>query len=216
MIATQKLIEQVLMLVNEPIPEINTTLLSEDTRHLSVTIHDLLGDAVLFVQNNKVYGAINPKVYDVPQIAITDNGDGSGAIVVPADFVNLVELQLDGWARSCTRLEPSASPLALAQGNIYTRGGCCKPVCVDGVNNAGERVIDYYSLPKEKTPAVKKFIYEAVFEPQAGLSCAEGNPLVPAVAYQCTSLLYNVFDRRDAAEAFMTLALSCCRNGNKE
>ena len=215
MIPTQYLIEKVLAILNEPYHENSITLLSEDTRSLHDTILELLPDAVLFVQNNKVYGTLNPKVYNVPEGAITDNGDGSGSVLLPSDFVNLLEMRLDGWERPCTVLAPSGSPIALAQGNIYTRGGCSKPVCVDAVNSAGARVVEYYSLPKGKSPVVKNFVYEALYEPQAGLSCNDGNPLVCAVAYQCAGLLYNVFERANAAASFMALALSMCKNGNK-
>ncbi len=215
MIPTQVLIEKVLAILNEPYQDRSITLLSEDTRSFHDIILEFLPDAVLFVQNNKIYGALNPKVYNVPESAVVDNGDGSGSILLPTDFVNLQELCLEGWKRPCTVLEPAGSALALAQGNIYTRGGCCKPVCVDSVNDSGARVAVYYSLPKGKSPVVNKFVYEALYDPQSGLSCDENNPLVWAVVYQCAGLLYSVFERANAANSFMALALSFCKNGNK-
>lgn len=216
MIATQELVERVLVLLNEPCVEPSITLLSEDTRALSDTVRGLLPDAVLFVQNNKVSGVLNPKVYAVPAASMTNNGDGSGAILLPDDFVNLVELRLDGWERSCRVLQAEGSPVAMAQSNRYTRGGCCKPVCVEGVNNMGKRVVNYYSLPAEKEPVVLRFVYEAAFDPEAGLSCDPENTLVKAVVYECAALLYNVFERRDAGNAFMALAISWCKNGKTD
>ncbi len=216
MITTQELVDKVLMLLNEPGVEPSITLLSEDTCALSDTVQQLLPDAVLFVQNNKAFGALNPKACSVAPSQITEHGDGSGVIELPDDFVALVELHLDGWERSCTFLQPQGSALALAQGNKYTRAGRCKPVCVDGVNAQGKRVVNYYSLPVDKNVVVDKFVYEAVFNPQEGLSCEQGNPLVWAVVYQCAGLVYNVFERRDSANAFMALAVAWCKNGKIE
>ncbi len=216
MIATQKLIEKVAFLVNEPGNDASLTLLSDDTRSLFETIGELIPDAVLFVQNNKQYGVLNPKECDAATCSLTDNGDGSVTVSLPEDFINLIELRLDGWKRPCTKLEPATSPVALAQSNIYTRGGSCKPVCVEGVDGEGNRVANCYSLPAGKAPVIKSFVYEALFVPQAGLQCSDGNPLVWAVVYQCAALLYNVFEKRDAANAFMTLAVSWCKNNKME
>ncbi|MBQ8271075.1 MAG: hypothetical protein IJZ22_07745 [Bacteroidaceae bacterium] len=216
MITTQKLVEKVAFLVNEPDNDSAITLLSEDTRSLFDTIGELLPDAVLFVQHNKQGGVLNPKECDAAACTVTDNGDGSVTVSLPDDFINLIEFRLDGWARPCTRLEPTTSPVALAQSNIYTRGGSCKPVCVESVDGQGGRAMNCYSLPAGKGPVIKSFVYEALFVPQTGLSCAEGSPLVWAVVYQCAALLYNVFEKRDAANAFMALAVSFCKNNKIE
>jgi hypothetical protein len=103
--------------------------------------------------------------------------------------------------------------VALAQSNKYTRGGCCKPVCVEGVDAQGKREARYYSLPAGREPVVENFVYEAAFNASEGLLCEPENPLVWAVVYQCAGLLYNVFERREAANAFMALAASWCENG---
>ncbi len=216
MIAAEGLVEKVLLLINEPCDDSAITLLSEETRALPDTVRQLLPDAVLFVQNNKVGGVLNPKLYNVQSSAITDNGDGSGAIVLPADFIDLVELSLEGWERPCTVLQSPGSPVAVAQGNRYTRAGCCRPVCVDGVDGLGHRVLRYYSLPAGQRPIVQRFVYEAAFNASDGLSCEPGNPLVQAVVYQCAALLYNVFERAEVASAFMALAVSWCKNGKIE
>lgn len=216
MITTQELIDKVAFLVNEPGNDSAITLLSEDTRSLSDTIYELLPDAVMSVQNSKHCGVLNPKIHTATDSEITDNGEGCVTVVLPNDFVSLIELRFKGWARPCTTVEPPASPLALAQSNANTRGGCCKPVCVEGVNSAGLRVVNCYSLPPGVAPVVENFVYEALFDPQAGLSCRQWGPLVWAVVYQCAALLYNVFEKYDAANSFMAIAASWCKNGKTE
>lgn len=210
MITTEYLTDKVRVLVNEPADESGIFLLSEETRRLDDTIAALLGDAVSFVQQNKVSGMLNPMAFQPDTSAVVDNGDGTGYIVLPEDFVALAELKMEGWERSCTFMYPPLSSVAEAQSNANTRGGCCKPVCVEGLDAVGNRVACYYSLPADTKPVVKKFVYEAVFDPEKGLATNSANPLLWAVVYRCTGLLYNVFERRDAADVFMTLARSWC------
>ena len=214
MTPTSYLVEKVRLLINEPEEELSLTALSEDTRRLGDTITRLLHDAVFFIQHHKTYGALNPAVY--APATVKNYGDGTGEILLPADFVSLLHLQMTGWHRPCTQLLPADSPLALAQSNVNTRAGVCKPVCVEGVNAAGKPVARYYSLPLDTQPVVESFVYEAVFDEKKGLNSEPSNPLVQAVLYQCVALLYNVFEKRDTANAFMSLAMAWCNKGRKE
>lgn len=213
MIPLSLLVEKVRLLINEPDEDIALTALSEDTRKLSDTIKALMPDAILFVQHHKTYGSLNPSVYEPAADAIKSNADGSGEIVLPPDYVTLLQLHLEGWHRPCTGSYAADSAEAWAQGNMHTRAGVCRPVCVEGVNSSGKPVLYYYSLPQGVTPVVKSFAYEAAFDENRGLNSELSNPLVQAVLYQCVALLYNMFERRDAANAFMSLAMSLC---NKE
>lgn len=216
MIPAYVLAEKVRMLINEPNEDAVLSALSEDTRKLSDTINLLLCDAVLFVQQNKVSGVLNPAVYAPGSSSIKNNGDGTGEIILPADFVSLIQLHINGWERPCTRVLDANSPVAMAQSNKNTRAGVCKPVCVASVNSKGQPVVCYYSLPIATTPVVKSFVYEALFDADKGLNSELSNPLVQAVVYQCAGLLYNVFERRDSANAFMSLAMSLCSKVEKE
>ncbi len=216
MIPISALIEKVRLLVNEPDSDVALSALSEDTRRLDDTIKVLLHDAVAFVQHNKASGALNPAVYEPSADDIKNNGDGTGEILLPSDFASLLLLQMEGWERPCTIIYPAETPVAQAQRNIHTRAGSCKPVCVECLNEYGNRVVCYYSLPSAAEPVVKSFLYEAILDEDRGLNCDAGNPLLQAVAYQCVALLYNMFERRDSANAFMSLALSWCNKGRKE
>lgn len=211
MIATDELIKKVRLLLNEPDEDVTLVVLGEDTRRLGDTIRVLLRDAVLFVQHNKTYGVLNPVSSTPDSLELTDNGNGTGSVLLPDDFVTLIEFKVKGWERPCTTMYKSNSPIALAQSNQNTRGGCCKPVCIESVNNEGKPVLVYYSLPEDVSPVISSFVYEALFDEGTGLNTVASNPLVMAVAYQCAGLVYGVFEKHDTANAFMTLALSWCK-----
>lgn len=216
MIPLSYLVDKVLVLVNEINPQLPLFEVGEYPRSIKDTISELMSDAVFFVQQNKSYGMLNAGVYNPEPSHVTDNGDGTGSIVLPDDFVSLVKLQMEGWERPCVVTYPSLSPVAVAQHNINTRAGVSKPVCVEDVDSKGRPVLVYYSLPDGSLPVVKVFVYEKEFNPQEGLSTSFNNPLLWAVVYQCAGLLYNVFERRESASAFMALAQSWCKKAEKE
>ncbi len=216
MIPASALVDKVRLLINEPDEDVTLAALSEDTRKLGDTIRVLLHDAIFFVQHNKSYGALNPAVYEPAAMDIKDNGDGTGEVALPRDYVSLLQFQLEGWERPCMLLYPADSAMAMAQKNPHTRAGVCKPVCVEGVNSDAIPVLCYYSLPASKEPVVRSFVYEALYDEEKGLNCAPSNPLVQAVVYQCVALLYNMFERRESANAFMSLAQIWCNKGKTE
>ena len=216
MIPLSYLVGRVLLLVNEMNPQQGLAALGEHPVTLKNTVSELMCDAVLFVQQNKRFGVLNPGVYKPDASQIADNGDGSGTIMLPSDFVALVKLQLEGWERPCRVLYPQATPIAMAQGNVETRAGASKPVCVEDVDDEGRSVVAYYSLPKGVAPVVKSFVYEKEFDPQTGLATTQSNPLLWAVLYQCAGLLYNVYEKRESANAFMALAQVWCNKINEK
>lgn len=97
----------------------------------------------------------------------TANPDGSGYIPLPTDFIRLQALKLNGWQRELTHndLITPEKPKYRLQGNTNTRGGKAKPVGVLTTINTSDtitRVLEYYSLKKEETPIITKFIYVPV------------------------------------------------------
>lgn len=211
MITAEELHSRVRQLINETDDDSAVTLLTDDTRSIDEHIDALMPDAVLFVQKNKRAGVVNPKSVDAGEVAITDNGDGTGFLELPDDFVSLVSFELDGWQRPCTKLYPAASAEARVQCNPYMRAGCCKPVCIEGISHLGKRLLCYYSLPHDVTPVVNRFVYEAVYNPQEGLLGTDV-ALHKAVVYQCVALLYGMFERGDNAGYFSGVAASLCNN----
>ena len=126
----------------------------------------------------------------------------------------VAELQLDGWQRPCTRLYSAGSAVAASQNNPVTRAGVCRPVAVESVGNDGARVALLYPSQGD-APRFRHFVYEAEFNADEGLDGCS-NQLADAVAYNCAALLYSVFERPDAANMFLSLAMALCNGNNIE
>lgn len=213
MITTDALKRKVRYLLNEAENDSDVTLIAADTRKIDDYIELLLPQAVLFVQKNSRHCGVNPKNATIDVEKITTAADGSGSFPLPDDFVRLVTVQMNGWKRPCNVLYPDDSPLALAQGNTYTRAGWCKPVVVQRFDADSNKILCYYSLPSGISPRVDSFVYEARYIPDEGL-CGNDEALHDAVAYQCAALVFNLFDKHDSAAAMLSIAASLC-NSNK-
>ena len=101
MITNDELRLKVRQIINEMHDDSAVTLLSDDTRSIDEHIAALLPDAVLWIQRNKGWGSLNPK--DATDAEVKDNGDGTGEITLPEDFVKLIALRMEGWQRPCSR-----------------------------------------------------------------------------------------------------------------
>lgn len=215
MITTAELVKKVRRLVNEAESDADVSVVTADYRSLDDCIVALLPQAVSLVQKmkNSTTEAVNVKILSPAVIGITDNGDGTGSMPLPNDYVGPVVVQLEGWRRPARFVDISSSEAA-RQCNEYTRAGCCKPVCIESVNAVGERVLLLCPLPA--APAkVKSFIYEACFA-AGDVSLNSSTPMANAVAYECAALLYNMFERYDAANSFMSLAAALCNAKSNE
>lgn len=215
MIRTSELVAKIRLLLNEAEDDSDVTLLADDTRNLDKHIEMLLPEAVLFVQKNGRHAAVNPKSKAVADDEIMLLYERSGSFRLPSDFVKLVTLELDGWTRPCHYMYSADSPIAEAQSNKYTRAGWCKPLCVEGIDSMGEPCLQFHSLPPGVASHVKKFVYDALFEPEEGLS-GNDEAVLKAVAYQCAALVYNVFERYDCANALLSVASALCNNAAAE
>lgn len=217
MIATDELVKRVRRLLNEAEEDTELALLSEDTRSINEHIVRLLPQAVALVQKNKAadVGNVNPRSVDAKETVVADCGNGTGVLILPADFYMLVSLQLAGWKRPCRRLSGAGSGEALAQHSKYTRAGVCRPVCVESVTAAGERAVLLSPLPADGGSEIAHFVYEATFNADEGLVGGDV-VLADAVAYYCAALLYGVFERQDQANAFLSLATLLCNGKSVE
>lgn len=82
---------------------------------------------------------------------LIDNGNGSGSVLLPDNFVRLVSFRMEGWQRDATHLYTVDDPIYRKQSNLYLRGGVANPVTV----LSGHR-LEYYSLPKNVKHVVEK------------------------------------------------------------
>lgn len=211
---TVELIKKVRQLINESESDADVTLLTDDTRSLDEHITRLLPEAVLMVQTNARRGAVNPRSAVVSQNEIATVEEGVGEVPLPEDFVKLLSFKIKGWQRPCTLLYPAASQVAQMQSSPYTRGGVSRPVCVEKITASGRSLL-CYSLPSGTVPKVEHLLYEARFDAGEGVIGGD-DALATAVAYQCTALLYMVFERRDNAALMQSMAATLCGNIGEE
>lgn len=216
MIATAEIVGKVRRLLNEAESDEQLSLLSEDTRSIDEHIIALLPQAVAMTQRNKGEGCgcVNSRSAGGELLPVADSGKGCAVVSLPNDFVSLVSLQLEGWQRFCTRLYSAGSAVAAAQNNPLLRAGVCRPVAVESVGNDGARVALLYPSQGD-APRFSHFVYEAEFNADEGLDGCS-NQLADAVAYNCAALLYSVFERPDAANMFLSLAMALCNGNNIE
>lgn len=218
MITAVQLHSKVRQLINEIDDDAAVTLLTDDTKVLDKHIDALMPDAVLLVQKNKGQGALNPKSLTTVAVSTPGNGEGTGYILLPDDFVELLSVRMNGWSRPCNVLFQPYSQMALMQHNSYTRSGGVRPVCTEDVLPSGQRCMRYWWLPKGTQPVVEHFIYEARYNAEEGLS-GNDEALHKAVAYYCAALLMNIFGRGDMYASFSNVAAALCGNveqGNKK
>ena len=208
MITESVLIDKVRALLNEVQSENSVSLITDDTLQLDRYITELLPEAVLFVQMNKKSGVVNGKSYADFNFSICNGG--YGVITLPEDYVRLVALKLDNWQHPCYNTSQPGSLADVAQTNRYTRAGRCSPVCVEVTSDEGV-ILNVYPVEEDSTPVVEYLLYEARYDGNKGLA-SKSDFLLQAVAYQCAGLVCNVFEKYDAANAFMGLAAALCNN----
>lgn len=61
---------------------------------------------------------------------VTDNGDGTVDVELPAACVRPITVRLSGWKRAARILEDSDGAMARMQTSRYVRGGSCDPIAV--------------------------------------------------------------------------------------
>lgn len=206
-----ELLKKVRLVLNEAENDNDVSLLSVDTRQLDDSIMELLPRAVSYIQKSKGAGAgrVNTRSATPSEMNVTANETGGGEFVLPDDFVSLVSLQLDGWLSPVHRMFPYDSNEAAWQRNEYTRAGICKPVCVEAFTADGNRCAMVFPFSGNDVANVRHFVYEAAFDVAEGLNGYDDG-MVDAVVYECASLLYTMFERYDAANAMLSLALAAC------
>lgn len=121
-----------------------------------------------------------------------DDGEGTGHVVLPEGYLRLLEFKMKEWRRPVNAVAVAGSDVALRQHSPFTRGGCCKPVCVFG-HRDGKPVLEYYTVRGDHT--VERFSYVRDVP-------AEDIPveLQDALAWWCASRLLEITGRAAAAQ----------------
>ena len=211
MISTKDLIKKVRFLINETEDDAAVSLITDDIRSIDDTVKELLPQAVSIVQRQCNGKYVNVKSLLHEGIDFVDTSDGFKAIVVPCDFASLVSMKLKSWKQPCFEVTLSDSAEALCKFAKNSFLVSRRPACVEDVATNGEKILKLF--PAESTDQLVHFVYEAHFDVAEGLNMSDSR-MVDAVSYVCTALLYNVFERHDAAKSFMSFATVLCGDNN--
>lgn len=212
MITAQELIRKVRYLINETENDSDVTLITDDLRSIDDTILELLPQAVSIVQKQSDGKYVNAKVVLPDSVVFYDSSDGHKQLVLPSDFSALVSLKLYSWKTSCVDVASSEKvELMYKLGKVHSPL-YLSPVCVKDVTADGEKVLKLF--PSKSSDTLEHFVYEAQFNIAEGLNKCDGC-MADAVSYVCASLLYNVFERYDAAKSFMSFATALCEENKR-
>lgn len=198
----QSLINRVATKLDEitPIDEVVVDVGLGDENPIYQTIEALLDECAKEVLTKAPIHRLTPTASPLFLGTPMSSGAKYGYIPLPADYIRLVELKMEDWARAVTQLELPDSPLARRQTNKYLRGGTQKPVAVLGSRNGGA-VIEYYSI--RETHTIQRFLY-------IKSDVAQNIPAIytDALEWLCVSRCLNVFNKNEAAKVAMDNAIS--------
>ena len=160
-------------------------------------------------------GLLEAEEMDLPDTAQLPADDGSGTLVLPEDFLRLVNFKLKSWNRAVTTVADEGSPTDLMQRNPFTRGTWMKPVCVFAHNSEGQRTMEYFTAGKDADGKVDHRIERALYVPLPTVQSGdEGDTIgLPAllrssVVYYCAGLVEITRGNPEAGDHFIKIATS--------
>lgn len=165
---------------------------------------DLVINAMLDPSAKELYQIFPNKSYIEGKASsdpAVDNGDGTGYVVIPEDYIRLKSFKMSEWGREVTEPISMEDPLYKKQRSKYTRGGKAKPVCVikDKVlKSVVTKVLEYYSLEDGDAHTIDHFIYI----PQVAAENVQSN-LHNSLAWLCAMHVLEIGGRSDAAKLAM-------------
>ncbi len=202
----QEIVSKTRAIMNEIGEEESLSLLSEDTIKIEEYIKSVIPDAVGIVQMNSPVRCVNKKNGLPSDKTITPNADGMCTIPLPDDYISLVAVKLSNWKRACIVSYGMDSEEYKRQCNPVTVAGTYKPVCIDGYDGEGKRILMLYSA-KAQTD-IETFVYEAKYTTSSGLDVDPEEPIASAVCYMAASLVYSIFENQKTAEAMKLIAIN--------
>lgn len=201
--------------MDESVEGVTSLMADYDDQDLNLLIRDKLRDAVQLVHMSAPAGMVEGKPLGV---APEREQDGSGFVVLPGDFMRLVLFQMQGWKRPVTEPMGDDHPDYILQKNRFVRGGPDKPVCVLTVNDAGKKILEYYSVPDGNSHVIAKGIYlpwpeietSIRLDPNGGRTqvsnIAVCPRLVTSVVYMAAGLVYTALNELQRADYLMNLS----------
>lgn len=201
----REIIDKTRAILNEIGEEDSISLLSEDTVKIEEYIKSVLPEAVNLVQINSPVRCVNRKS-GATDTEISSDIDGRCSVALPVDYVSLIAVKLQAWKKACVKAFDMHSEEYKRQCNSYTRAGVFRPVCVLGYGTNGARELWMYSICPSLKTTFEMFVYEAKYS--NGLDLDANDPLSSAVCYMAASLVYSVFENKEASQEMRTIALN--------
>lgn len=198
-----EIITKVRAIMNEVGEESKLSLLSEDTVKLEEYIKSVIPDAVDIIIANSPERCVNKKSGGSIE---TMEGNESGYIVLPEDYVSLIAFKLIGWKKIVAIAYPITSEEYKVQCNEYTRSGLNKPMCFLSYNAKG-RILEYFPSITSGSK-IETFFYESRYNSKEGLNLSSNDPLAISVCYMCASLVYSIFENEKTAKEMQTISLN--------
>jgi hypothetical protein len=143
-------------------------------------------EVLLSVPIHKLYATIAQSTSASP------NGDGTGDIETPSDFLRLHTLKMTEWSKPVHIAISIDHPLYRDQLNKYTRGHKDKPVVVlnrvrDSLRKVNYNVLTYYSVRKDHT--VEQLLYIKKFE----MTDEYNDTVAELIALNCAKKIYEIY-----------------------
>jgi hypothetical protein len=160
----------------------------------------------------------NEPLMSADGVSITpDLPNGTGYIVLPADFYLLTALKMKGWQKAVYEAAVENEKTASIQSNEWTRGSTIRPVCTISnklISDANEikQVLNYYSLSKGLTEhRVEESIYVPVCKPISGedddYQMKLSEQIIEPLAYLSASTVFTMFEKYEIAGALEARAV---------
>jgi hypothetical protein len=126
-----------------------------------------------------------------------DVRDGTGFVVLPADYYVLKRFMMRGWRKACfAAIEENDRSLAF-QSNRFIRGNYVRPVCTVSERADRGRVLRYYSLPPGREHVIEEALYiplaEGIEGVDSGVETGYDERLYGPLSWLNAGLVYSVF-----------------------
>lgn len=198
-ITRQEIIDRVKTCMEELTPQWEGT--AEQTEGIKI---DRYIDSVIDEQLRILLLSAPIKILPVTElkeiVSVQSDKNGSGKISLPDNFLRPILLQMQGWEHPTTEFIDNSHPLYQLQFNQYTRGGIAKPVAAWCVDNEGDNIIEYFSLPASYTEHKIKTLL-SILSPDNGASTYDLHPLlIDMLSYRCAACVYDIMGNHPMAE----------------
>jgi len=160
---------------------------------------------------------IAPTGYKVSGVAV-DESTGSGMLSVPADYLALGKLQMEGWKKAVYNATDDGTPEAVRQQNLWYRGNQFRPVVVDEVqedpSGLKSHVLRYYGCtPGRKEHEVKTALYIKIPDDLSQMAEADemdlDDQIILAMAYLNASEVCYLLQKGDLGQLLQMKAQQC-------